>query len=101
MAGLVTRLDPGQTISAAGHFEGAWRDFRRITVKAGGSQNFTASDCEFAIFVISGEGTGIVGTQRHPLTPGSALTVGYRAQLDVAAGADPIELFVTTLDVTT
>jgi quercetin dioxygenase-like cupin family protein len=99
MAGWVGRLEPGQTLDARPHFHGPWRDFRRVIVEASEEIVFEASDCEYAIFVMSGTGEATIGAQARPLTPGSALTVGYRARLQATAGDGPVELFVTTLDV--
>ena len=98
MAGYVGRLGPGETLDARVHFKGPWRDFRRIGVDAGQEYVFDAVDAEYSIFVMSGRGQGRVGSQSHPLDEGSALTVGYRARLTVVAD-EPLELFVTTLDV--
>lgn len=100
MAGYVGRLEPNETLSAGGHFAGPWRDFRRITVAAGESREFHATDAEYSIFVMNGAGTSTCGGQSRPADPGAALTVGYRALLTIAADASQdVELFVTTLDV--
>lgn len=99
MAGYVGRLEAGDVLAAAAFFEGPWRSFSRRTVEPGHTETFDAADAEYAIFVMSGDGRARVGATTQPLTPGSALTVGYRATLAVTAADSPLELFVTTLNV--
>jgi mannose-6-phosphate isomerase-like protein (cupin superfamily) len=93
-------LAVGQTLDAKEYFEGPWRSFSRVLVDAGTETNFDATDCEYSIFVMSGEGTLELGSTQQKLTTGSAVTVGYRATIRVRAESD-LELFVTTLDVDT
>jgi hypothetical protein len=100
MAGYVGRIEPGETLDAAEHFKGPWRNFRRITIDAGQERLFDAVDAEYSIFVMSGEGRGKFGGQSYPVNEGAAFTVGYRAALTLVAGDGPVEVFVTTLDVT-
>jgi hypothetical protein len=100
MAGDVTRIEPGETLDAPGYFKGPWRSFARSSVDAGASQVFDAADCEYSIFVMSGKAVLQVGATQQPATPGKAITVGYRAQVTISAQDEPVELFVTTLDVT-
>jgi hypothetical protein len=99
MAGWVGRLEVGETIDANAHFNGPWRNFQRLRVGAGERLTFAGTDCEYSIFVTDGGGSATVGNQARPLTTGAALTVGYRASVDVAAGEEGMEMFVTTLDV--
>ncbi len=99
MAGYVGRLEPGQTLQAGDHFKGPWRSFSRTTIEAGQEQTFNASDAEFSIFVMSGHGQSVIGSQAQPVSPGSALTVGYRAQLTLRADDSPVEVFVTIVDI--
>jgi hypothetical protein len=99
MTGYVGELKRGQTLSAEQYFQGPWREFSRETIDTGSEHTFEAKDCEYAIFVMSGFGEATVGSITHPLTPGSALTVGYRAKVTITPSTDPIELFITTLNV--
>lgn len=99
MAGYVTKLEAGQTLSAKEHFDGAWREFSRSTLAAGEVREFVAADAEYSIFVIRGTGSVRIGARREELTPGSAITVAYRASAAIEAASDELELFVTTLDV--
>ena len=98
MAGYVGRLESGDTLDASSYFTGPWQCFSRRVVDPGQTETFDAARAEYAIFVISGEGDAAVGTTTQKVDPGSALTVGYRASLVVTAGDEPLELFVTTLD---
>lgn len=99
MTGYVGKLEPGETLQAGPYFEGPWRDFSRVPILEGQTQEFIAADVEYSIFVIEGRGVATVGAQTHTLTPGSALTVGYGAQLSLAAGTGGLDLFVTTVKV--
>ena len=98
MAGYVGRLESGDTLDASSYFTGPWRCFSRKVVDPGQTETFDAARAEYAIFVMSGEGTATVGTTTQRVDPGSALTVGYRASLVITAGGGPLELFVTTLN---
>ncbi|VXC43218.1 conserved hypothetical protein [Arthrobacter sp. 9V] len=99
MTGYVGQLESGQTLSAKPYFEGPWREFSRQTIPEGSDHTFDAVDGEYAIFIMSGEGKATVGSTTHAITPGSALTVGYRANVKISALSGDVEVFVTTLNV--
>ena len=99
MAGYVGRLEQGQVLEAGKFLKGPWRSFQRVSIEAGQEHLFDGAESEYAIFVMSGSGHAVVGSQTRPATPGTALTVGYRASLRLIADSQPVEVFVTTLDV--
>ena len=99
MAGWVGRIDEGETLSAAGHFAGPWREFSRRTVQPGETFAFDAADAEYAVIVMSGTGEAEVGARTLAIRPGSSLTIGYRAQVVIRATDEPVEVFITTVDV--
>ncbi|MEO3827045.1 hypothetical protein [Actinomadura sp. B10D3] len=99
MAGLVTILNPGETLPAAGHFAGPWRDFARTRIAPHARETFAGDGSESAIFVMSGSATARVGDTDTPLAEGGAVTVGLGSRVDLTAGPDGVELFITTLTV--
>lgn len=100
MAGFVTVLQPGQTLAAADYFAGPWREFRRVRIESGGRETVAGDGTESAVFVMSGSLTARVGGTDTPLRAGGALTVGLGSSVELSAGADGAELFITTLTVT-
>lgn len=99
MAGYVGEIALGETLSAKPYFTGAWREFSREQVPPGATREFDAADAEYAVIVVSGSGTAKVGSRSQTFDAGSSFTVGYRSLLVLTTGPGPVELFVTTLDV--
>lgn len=71
----------------------------RRAIEPGAPESSQAVDAEYAIFVVTGRGEARVGAATQQIDPGSALTVGYRASLVIAADGAPLEVFVATLNV--
>lgn len=99
MPGYVGKLAPGQTLSARPYLAGSWREFARVRLEPGEERLFDAEAAEYSIVVISGEGTAQVSSRVEPFDAGASFTVGYRAQLRLTVAEQPVELFVTTLDI--
>ncbi|WP_329091550.1 MULTISPECIES: hypothetical protein [unclassified Streptosporangium] len=99
MAGFVTVLQTGDTLSAAGHFAGPWRDFRRVRIEPGASETVVGDTVEAAIFVMSGAVSVRVGDTDTPVEEGGALAVGLGSRVDLVARENGAELFITTLNV--
>ncbi|GAB3977128.1 hypothetical protein GCM10029978_065990 [Actinoallomurus acanthiterrae] len=99
MAGFVTVLRTGDTLSAAGHFSGPWRDFRRVRIEPGVCETVVGDTIEAAIFVMSGAVSIQAGDVDTPLEAGGALAVGLGSRVDLVAHEDGAELFITTLNV--
>lgn len=99
MAGLVTVLQSGQTLRPDGVFSGPWREFRRIPIPAGGRESIVGDGAESAVFVMSGSVTARIGDTDTTMPEGRAMAVGLGSRVDLVAGPDGAELFVTTLDV--
>ena len=99
MAGYVGHLAAGEQLKTGEYFKGPWRSFERVVIQPAGGRDFNALDSEYAVYVMSGTGEASVAGKARAATPGSSFTVGYGARLQVTAGDEPIELFVTALDV--
>lgn len=99
MAGLVTSLKPGQILPAGDYFAGPWRDFQHLRLEPGAQHAFLAEGVEIAVFVISGTGAGWIGDDTISLNEGVSLTIGLGSRVDVSAGGDGLDMFVTRLDV--
>lgn len=97
MAGYVGRLNPGDVLDAGSYFKGPWKSFERRALGAAETTRFSATDEEYSIFVTAGQGTFTVdNTERHA-DEGTAITVGLGSTVDITAGPEGLELFITTL----
>ncbi|GAB5897695.1 hypothetical protein [Mycolicibacterium mageritense] len=102
MPTYVGKLERNQTLNATTYFAGPWQQFERTVIPIEGSRRLTADVVEHAVFVMSGTGSYQFNGARNPLTPGSAITVGYGAEVLICADQEaPIELFITSLAVST
>lgn len=98
MPGFVGRLEAGEALDATPHFKGPWRRFERTRLADGGELSFDATDCEHAVFVMSGTGRFNAGGASGTFTAGSTFTIGWQAELTLSA-TTACEFFVTTLEV--
>jgi hypothetical protein len=96
MAGLVSKLEPGDVLEPGAHFAGPWQSFERILLERGLRCEFSGDAAEYAIVVMRGSGRARIGRREEAITPGASLVVGYRAAVELHAD-DEMELFVTTL----
>ena len=100
MPTYVGKIEQNETLDATQYFAGPWRQFERSVVPLNGSRRLTADAVEYAVFVMSGTGSYQFNGSQHPLTPGSAVTVGHGAEVLITGDqATPLELFITTLAV--
>lgn len=97
MAGKVTKLEVGETLTPAGVFQGPWHSFRRDWLTPGAAETFDAAEVEHAIFVQAGSGTAVIGSQTTDVSPGSSIVVGYGARAVITAGPIGLEFFDTML----
>ena len=100
MAGYVGRLEAGDYLDATPYFEGAWKSFERRTLESAQSLRLEASDDEYSVFVVGGDGDYQVGDVSAAATSGTAITVGHGAGVTITAGVSGIDLFITTLGIT-
>lgn len=97
MAGYVGHLNPGDVLEAAPYFKGPWKSFERRALEAAETARFAANDAEYSIFATAGRGTFTVESTERTADEGTAITVGLGSTVDITAGPEGLELFITTL----
>ena len=91
-------LKEQRSVDPKKYFTGSWRSIRLERVEPGGRLARSMDGIEECYFVVSGDGTAIVGDQTIELYHAITLTFPRGSSVTFQAGDETLELFVTTLD---
>jgi len=91
-------LSEQRSVDPKQYFTGSWRSIRLERVEPGRRLERSMDGIEESYFVVSGNGTAIVGDQTIDVYHAITLTFPRGSSVTFQAGDEALELFVTTLD---
>jgi hypothetical protein len=97
MAGLVTRLQPGQPLDPTATYAGPWRSIETTVLDAGHSLRLDSSELESAVFVERGAVTLALSHTTVVMYTRDAVTLVKGASALFTAGDSGASLFITRL----
>ena len=98
MSESIVHVDDANPVDPRRFLSGAWREIRVRRVPTGEDERLIAEGVEYAVYVIRGEGRAEVAGYRIEVAAGAAMTILRGDEVTLASGADPLELFIVTLD---
>ena len=92
----IIHLGDGNAVDLGAHLAGGWGPAQILNMEPGASRALGASDAEFCVFVIEGQGTVTMEGHVEQLDTGKAITLMKGGEATVASNT-PMQLFVASL----